>query len=88
MAAAVDVDVSRDAVAAVAGEALLAVALLGRRLVSLHRQVVMGQPQLSVRRLGIQLERLTLKIRCQGFPNVLRYSQSLFEKICQSYCWS
>lgn len=37
VAAAVDVDVSRDAVAAVAGEALLTLALLGRRLVSLHR---------------------------------------------------
>lgn len=49
MAAAVDVDVSCDAVAAVTGEAVLTVALLGQRLVPLHRQVVVGQPQLPVR---------------------------------------
>lgn len=70
VAAAVDVDVSHDAIAAVAGESLLTVALLGRRLVSLHCQVVVGQPQLPVRRLWIQLERLTLKTRCQDVPNV------------------
>ncbi len=48
MAAAVDVHVSCDAVAAVAGEAVLAVALLRRCLVSLHCEVVMGQSQLAV----------------------------------------
>lgn len=63
MAAAVDVHVSRDAVAAVAAEAILAVALLGRGLVPLHGQVVVGDPQLSVGGLWIQLERLTLKKR-------------------------
>lgn len=59
MAAAVDVDVSRDAIAAVAGEAVLTVALLGRRLVPLHCQVVMGHPQLPVSRLRVQFEWLT-----------------------------
>ena len=48
MAAAVNEDVSCDTVAAMGGEFVLAVALLGRRLVPLHRQVVMGHPQLLV----------------------------------------
>lgn len=48
MAAAVDVDVPCDPVAAVAGEAVLTVALLGRRLVPLYCQIVMGHPELSV----------------------------------------
>lgn len=48
MAAAVDVDVPCDTVAAVAGEAVLTVVLLGGRLVPLHRQVVVGHPQLPV----------------------------------------
>ena len=61
MAAAVDVDVSCDSVAAVAGEAVLTVALLGQRLVPLHCQVVVGHPQLPVSGLCVQLEGLTLK---------------------------
>lgn len=48
MASAVDVDVSRHAVAAVARESVLTVALFGRSLVPLHRQVVVRHPQLSV----------------------------------------
>lgn len=48
MAPAVNVDVSRHAVAAVARESVLTVALFGRRLVPLHRQVVVRHPQLSV----------------------------------------
>lgn len=48
MAATVDVDVSCDAVAAVTREPVLTVALLGRCLISLHCQVVVGQPQLPV----------------------------------------
>lgn len=72
VAAAVDVDVPHDAVAAVAGEALLTVALLGRRLISLHRQIVVRQPQFPVRRLWIQLEWLTLKI-----SNKFQYAQIL-----------
>lgn len=71
MAAAVDVDVSHDAVAAVAGEALLTVALFGRRLISLHRQIVVRQPQFPVRRLWIQLEGLTLKISCIQYSQIL-----------------
>lgn len=59
MAAAVDVDVSCDAIAAVTGEAVLAVALLGRCLIPLHRQVVVGHPQLPVSRLWVQFEWLT-----------------------------
>lgn len=63
MAAAVDVDVSCDAVAALVHEGpLLIVALLGRRLVPLHCQVVMGHFQLPMRRLWVQLERLTYKM--------------------------
>lgn len=59
MAPAVNVDVSQHAVAAVAGEPVLTVALFGRRLVPLHRQVVVGHPQLSVSRLWVQPKRLT-----------------------------
>lgn len=58
MASAVDVDVGDDAVAALAGEAVLAVALLRRALVTFHRQVVVGNLQLPVGRLGIELEGL------------------------------
>lgn len=61
MAAAVDVDVPCDPVAAVAGEAVLTVALLGRRLVPLYCQIVMGHPELSVSWLWVQLKWLTLK---------------------------
>lgn len=60
MAAAVDVDVPHHAVAVLAGEALLAVALLGRGFVALHRQVVVGHLQLLVGRLGVQFEGLAL----------------------------
>lgn len=58
MATAVDEDVPHHAVAALAGEAILAVALLGRGFVPLHRQVIVGHLQLLVGRFGIQLERL------------------------------
>lgn len=58
MASAVDVDVAHNAVAALAAEALLAVALLGRGLIPLHRQVVVGDLQLLVGRFGVQFERL------------------------------
>lgn len=43
MAATVDVHVSYDTVAALAAEALLPVTLLWGYLVTLHRQVIMGQ---------------------------------------------
>lgn len=58
MASAVDVDVGHNTVAALAAEALLAVALLGRGLIPLHRQVVVGDLQLLVGRFGVQFERL------------------------------
>lgn len=48
MAPAVDVDIPDDAVAALAGEPLLAVAFLGCGFVSLHCQVIVGHPQLLV----------------------------------------
>lgn len=50
MATAVNVDVSCDTITAVAGEAVLTVALLRRCLIPLHCQVVMGHPQLPVSR--------------------------------------
>lgn len=56
VAPTVDVDVPHHAVAALAGEALLAVALLGRGLVPLHRKVVVGDLELLVGRFGIQFE--------------------------------
>lgn len=56
VAPAVDVHIPCDAVAALAGEAVLSVALLGQRLISLHCQVVMGDLQLLVGGLGVQLE--------------------------------
>ena len=48
MTAAVDVDVPRDAVAAVTGEAVLTVALLGGRLIPLYCQVVVRYLELPV----------------------------------------
>lgn len=63
MTPAVDEDVSHHAVAALAGEAVLAVAFLGRAFIPLHRQVVVGHLQLLVSRLGVQLERLTWQMR-------------------------
>lgn len=51
MASTVDVDVSCDTVAAVAGEAILTVTLLRQTLISLNRQVIVGYPQLAVSRL-------------------------------------
>lgn len=56
MAPAVDVDVANNTIAALAAEALLAVALLGRGLIPLHRQVVVGDLQLLVGRFGVQFE--------------------------------
>lgn len=61
MAPAVDVDVSHHAVAAVAGEPVLTVALFGRRLVPLHRQIVVRHPQFSVSWLWVQPEWLTFE---------------------------
>lgn len=61
MAATVNVDIPCNSIAAVAGEAVLTVALLGRRLIPLYCQVVMGHPQLSVSRLWVQFKWLTLK---------------------------
>lgn len=61
VAPAVDVDVPHHAVAVLAGEAVLAVALLGRGFVALHRQVIVGHLQLLVSGFGVQLERLTYK---------------------------
>lgn len=61
MAPTVDVDISHHAIAAVAGESVLTVALFGWRLVPLHRQVVVGHPQLSVSRLWVQPEWLTFE---------------------------
>ena len=58
VAATVDVDVARHAVVALAGEAVLALGLLGGRLLALHCQVVVGHLQLAVGRLRVQLERL------------------------------
>lgn len=56
MTAAVDVDVSHHAVAALAAETLLVVALLGRGFVSLHCQVIVGHLQLLVGGFGIQFK--------------------------------
>lgn len=77
MAAAVDEDVAHHAVAALAGETLLAVGLLGRGLVPLHRQVVMGDLQLLVSRFGVQLERLAW---CKGreWTRVYNGRQTIF----------
>lgn len=58
MTATVNVDVSHHTIAALAGEAVLAVAFFGRGFVPLHCQVVVGHLQLLVGRLGVQLERL------------------------------
>lgn len=59
MAAAVDEDVPSRAVGARAAEPLGGVALLQGALVLLHGQAVVGQAQLLVSRLGVQLEGLT-----------------------------
>lgn len=73
MAAAVDVDVAHHAVAALAGEALLAVAFLGRGFVPLHRQVIVEHLQLLVGRFGVQLEWLAWsrrkKLKCGYLGN-------------------
>lgn len=91
MAAAVDVDISCDAVAAVAREAVLTVALLGRCLIPLHCQVVMGQPQLPVSWLWVQFEWLTLKrqswfLQCTRLKTVGQQAQfCAAAKV--TYCW-
>lgn len=59
MAAAVDEDVAGGAVGAGAAEALGGVTLLQGALVLFHGQAVVGQAQLLVSRLGVQLEGLT-----------------------------
>lgn len=56
MTATVDVDVSHHAVAALAGEALLAVAFLGCGFIPLHCQVIVGHLQLLVGRFGVQFK--------------------------------
>lgn len=59
MAATVDEDVPSGAVGARAAEPLGSVTLLQGALVLLHGQAVVGQAQLLVSRLGVQLEGLT-----------------------------
>lgn len=61
VATAVDEDVAGGAVGAGSTEALGGVALLQRALVLLHGQTVIGQTQLFVGCLRVQLERLTWK---------------------------
>ena len=78
MAPTVDVDISHHAVAAVAGESVLTVALFGRCLVPFHRQVVVGDPQLSVSRLRVQSKRLTFgkSVLCSGMQQQTDAKQS------------
>lgn len=59
MTTTINEDISHHAVAALAGETLLAVAFLGGGFIPLHCQVVVGHLQLLVGGFGIQLERLT-----------------------------
>lgn len=73
MAPTVDVDISRDTVAAVAGEAVLTMALLGRCLIPLYCQVVMGHPQLPVSRLWFQFEWLTLQFKKKVLITIVKY---------------
>lgn len=61
VATTVDEDVPGGAVRARSTEALGGVALLQRALVLLHGQTVIGQTQLFVGRLRVQLERLAWK---------------------------
>lgn len=61
VATTVDEDVTGGAVRAGSAEAFGGVALLQRALVLLHGQTVIGQTQLFVGRLRVQLERLTWK---------------------------
>lgn len=61
VATTVDEDVPGGAVGARSTEALGGVALLQRALVLLHGQTVVGQTQLFVGRLRVQLERLAWK---------------------------
>lgn len=61
VATTVDEDVPGGAVRARSTEALGGVALLQRALVLLHGQTVVGQTQLFVGRLRVQLERLAWK---------------------------
>lgn len=70
VATAVNEDVTGGAVGARTAEALGGVALLQRALVLLHGQAVVGQPQLFVSRLWVQLERLAWKRK--KFEEVLR----------------
>lgn len=94
MAPAVDVDVSRHAVAAVARESVLTVALFGRRLVPLHRQVVVRHPQLSVSWLWVQPERLTFEKKYiyiffgETDPYLkVNYSSSAARTVSFEFCW-
>lgn len=56
VASTVNVDIAYNAIAALAAESLLAVALLGGRLIPLHSQVVVGDLQLLVGCFGVQFE--------------------------------
>lgn len=56
MASAVNVDIAYNAIAALAAESLLAVALLRGCLIPLNRQVVMGDLQLLVGCFGVQFK--------------------------------
>lgn len=71
MAAAVDEDVASCAVAACSAEPLWRVALLQGALVLLHLQPVIGDLQLLVSHLGVQLEWLTCGEETQGLGFVL-----------------
>lgn len=66
MAPAVNVDVAHNTIAALAAESLLAVTFLGCGLISLHRQIVMGDLQLLVGRFGVQFEWLAYLNRRRG----------------------
>lgn len=70
VATAVDEDVTGSAVGAGSTEALGGVALLQRALVLLHGQTVIGQTQLFVGCLWVQLERLTWKRKKKNIRNV------------------
>lgn len=62
MATTVNEDVTSCTIRARSAEALRSVALLQRALILLHGQTVIGQTQLFVGRLWVQLERLTWKM--------------------------
>lgn len=93
MAATVDEDISRDTIAAMAREAVLAVALFGGCLIPLHSQVVMGHPQLPVSWFWVQPEWLTFKGTKKKRNLFLKYNKMLIFRINSgtllnvTYCW-